>query len=214
MNVSIIGTGKMGRAIAARMLAGGNNVTFFSRSPETTKLPVQNLLSYATREASIDTIQLGEPIHDPIVILAVSYPVAEQIIAKHGGLFAGKIVVDITNPINPTYDGLRTPPDSSAAEEFAKNLPENVKVIKAFNLLFAGLLIDGKVGLKSLDVLIAGDDMPAKQKLSELLEAGGLRPIDVGPLKRAGILDGMGLLLISLQGKLEKPWMNSLKFEA
>jgi predicted dinucleotide-binding enzyme len=54
--------------------------------------------------------------------------------------------------------------------------------VKAFNTTFAGTLVEGEVAGQQLDVLIAGDDEQAKQKVSQLVAVGGLRPIDVGPL--------------------------------
>jgi 8-hydroxy-5-deazaflavin:NADPH oxidoreductase len=60
-------------------------------------------------------------------------------------------------------------------------------------------LVAGEVGGQQLDVLIAGDDAAAKQKVSQLVKDGGLRPVDVGPLSRAQQLEQLGFLHISLQ---------------
>jgi 8-hydroxy-5-deazaflavin:NADPH oxidoreductase len=69
--------------------------------------------------------------------------------------------------------------------------------VKAFNT--TGTLVAGEVDGQKLDVLIAGDDETAKQKVSQLVKDGGLRPIDVGPLNRARQLEQLGFLHISLQ---------------
>jgi predicted dinucleotide-binding enzyme len=119
--------------------------------------------------------------------------------------------VDITNPMNQTFDNLATPPDSSAAEELAKVAPKSTKVLKAFNTTFAGLLAQGRVAGEPLDVFIAGDDEQAKATVAKLIEEGGQHIIDVGPLKRARQLEGLGLLSIVLQSKLDKPWMSVVK---
>jgi predicted dinucleotide-binding enzyme len=58
-------------------------------------------------------------------------------------------------------------------------------VVKAFNTTFARTLIAGEVGGQPLDVLIAGDEDEAKGKVARLIADGGLRPLDVGPLRRA-----------------------------
>jgi 8-hydroxy-5-deazaflavin:NADPH oxidoreductase len=71
--------------------------------------------------------------------------------------------------------------------------------VKAFNTTFAGTLIDGQVSGQQLDVLIAGDDAAAKQKVAQLASDGGLRPLDVGLLARVQQLEHLGLLHISLQ---------------
>jgi 8-hydroxy-5-deazaflavin:NADPH oxidoreductase len=75
-------------------------------------------------------------------------------------------------------------------------------VVKAFNTTFAGTLVAGEVSGQQLDVLIAGGDDNAKQKVSQLASDGGLRPIDVGPLHRAQQLEQLGFLHISLQQPL------------
>jgi hypothetical protein len=65
--------------------------------------------------------------------------------------------------------------------------------VKAFNTTFAGTLVAGQVGGQQLDVLIVGDDEAAKQQVSRRAADGGLRPIDVGPLRRARQLEQLGL---------------------
>ena len=211
MNVTIIGTGNMARAIAARMLAGGNSVTLLSRTPDKTKGTIEKLTADAKKGATVKAEPLGSPITDPVVISAVSYPVAEEIIRKHGNQLSGKILVDITNPLNQTYDDVATPPGSSAAEELAKTAPKGTKVVKAFNTTFAGPLAQGHVAGQPLDVFIAGDDEQAKATVAKLVEEGGQRPIDAGPLKRARQLEGLALLNITLQSRADKPWMNAVK---
>jgi predicted dinucleotide-binding enzyme len=78
-------------------------------------------------------------------------------------------------------------------------VPEGTPVVKAFNTTFANTLVDGQVDGEPLDVLIAGDDESAKQKVAQLVAEGGLRPVDVGPLERARELEHLGFLHISLQ---------------
>ena len=82
---------------------------------------------------------------------------------------------------------------------------------KAFNTTFAGLLAQGNVAGQPLDVFIAGDDEQAKATVAKLIEGGGQRTLDAGPLKRARQLEGLALLSITLQSKLDKPWMSAVK---
>jgi 8-hydroxy-5-deazaflavin:NADPH oxidoreductase len=83
--------------------------------------------------------------------------------------------------------------------------------VKAFNTTFAGTLMDGEVAGQQLDVLIAGDDEAAKQKVSQLLSDGDLRPIDVGPLGRVQQLEQLGFLHISLQQPLGLSFGSTIK---
>ena len=92
-----------------------------------------------------------------IVILALWYPVNLSVAEQFKEQLAGKVVIDIANPLNETFDGIATQPGSSSAEELAQALPES-KIIKAFNTTFAGTLADGEVAGQPLDVFIAGDN--------------------------------------------------------
>jgi hypothetical protein len=199
----------MAQAIATRLLAGGNSVTLFSREPGKADAVAQELTKSAKAGAAVKTAKLGSPIADNLVISTLWYPVVLDVVKQYGEGFSGKTLVDISNPLNQTYDDVATPLGSSAAEEIAKVAPASAKVVKAFNTVFAGLLAQGNVGGQPLDVFLAGDDEVAKAALAEVLMQGGLHPVDAGPLKRARQLEGMALLSIGLQSKLAKPWMST-----
>ncbi|MGH3060458.1 MAG: NADPH-dependent F420 reductase, partial [Gaiellaceae bacterium] len=122
---------------------------------------------------------------------------------EYADQLAGRVVVDITNPVNTeTWDRLATAPGSSSAEEVQELVPQGTPVVKAFNTTFAGTLVEREVAGQQLDVLIAGDEDEAKRKVSQLVSDGGLRPVDVGPLGRAQQLEHLGFLHISLQQPL------------
>lgn len=126
---------------------------------------------------------------------------------------AGRVVIDIPNLIDfDMMDAVSTPLDSSSAEETAKLGPEGTPVVKAFNTTFGNTLVAGEVAGQQLDVLIAGDDDAAKNKGAELVRGGGLRPIDVGPLRRARQLEQLGFLHISLQDRLGTGFRSAVKF--
>jgi 8-hydroxy-5-deazaflavin:NADPH oxidoreductase len=210
MKVTILGSGNMGRAIATRMLAGGNSVTLLDREPGKAQAAAQELAAHAKRGATVQGAALGSPIADPVVVSAFFYPVAREVIGSYKDQLAGKILVDISNPVNKTYDDLVVPPGTSAAEELGK-IATGARVVKAFNTTYAGLLTQGHVGGTPLDVFIAGDDAEAKATVGRLVEEGGQRAIDAGPLRRARELEALGLLSITLQSSLAKPWMSSVK---
>lgn len=213
MNISILGAGNMARAIATRMLAGGNSVTFFARSADKAQALANDLKPLVKNSAVIKTAALGDPIQDSVVINTLWYNAAREVVSQHAKQLHEKVLVDITNPLNQTYDDLSTPPGTSAAEELQKLAPK-AKVVKGFNTVFAGLLGQGNVAGLPLDVLIAGDDENAKAIVAELVQAGGLRAIDAGPLKRARQLESLALLSITLQSKMDKPWMTGVKLLA
>ena len=197
MQVTIIGTGNMARGIATRLLAGGHEITLLGHEAGEGEGLARELGS------SVGAGTVGDPIPGDVVVLAIPYEAVGPVVQRYGDTLSGKVVVDITNPVDwQTFDGLVTPSDSSAAEEISKSAPEDARVVKAFNTTFAGTLVEGRVAGQPLDVYIAGDDDKAKGKVARLVRDGGLVAIDAGPLRRARQLEGLGFLSMTLQQPL------------
>ena len=211
MNVTIIGAGNMGRGIGTRAVAGGHSVTYVDSDPETAQKTAADVKASAKNGAQVSTASLGDVNLGDIVVLAVWYGTNIEIAKQLGDKLAGKVVVDIANPLNSTYDGLATAPDSSSAEDLAKAIASGAKVVKAFNTTLAGTLLAGQVAGQPLDVFIAGDDADAKDKVAQLAADGGLRPVDAGPLSRARQIEGMQLLHIAVQESLGTNWSSTIK---
>jgi len=181
-NVTIFGAGKMGTAIAGILTAGGATV---------------NHITSSDRDATVS----GD-----IVVLAVPYPALSTITATYGDQLAGKVVVDITNPLDfSTFDSLVVPAGSSAAAQLAEALPDS-RVLKAFNTNFAATLAAGTVGDSPTTVLVAGDDAEAKQALISAIGAGEVSAIDAGSLKRAHELEALGFLQLTLAAGGKVGW--------
>ena len=181
-HLSILGTGNMGQAIAGIARTGGHTVQLLG-------------------SGDADT-----PVAGDVVVLAVPYPAVSDVIAQRGEQLAGKVVVDITNPLNfETFDSLVVPADSSAAAEIAAALPQS-RVLKAFNTTFAATLAAGTVGPVATTVLIAGDDADAKSTLTEIVTSGGLNATDAGALSRARELEALGFLQLTLAVAEKVSW--------
>lgn len=197
MQVTIIGTGNMARGIATRLLAGGHEVTLLGHEAGKGEELAREL------SGTVGAGAVGDPIAGDVVVLAVPYDAAGPLVQQYGEGLSGKVVVDITNPVDwQTFDGLVTPPESSAAEEIQKAAPEGARVVKAFNTTFAGTLVEGEVAGQPLDVYVAGDDAGAKETVAQLVRDGGLVAIDAGPLRRARELERLGFLGMTLQQPL------------
>jgi predicted dinucleotide-binding enzyme len=202
MKVTIIGAGNMGGGIGSRIVAGGNELELIDRNADDAR---------ALAEKLGGTASTAETVGGDVVVLALPYGAVAAAVEEHGRSLGGKVVVDITNPADwATMDRMVTPVDSSGAEEIAKLVPD-AHVVKAFNTTFAGTLTAGEVGGEKLDVLIAGDDEAAKATVASLVEAGGMRAIDVGPLKRARQLEHVGLFHIAIQDDLGSAFGSALK---
>ncbi|MFC8501151.1 NADPH-dependent F420 reductase [Pedococcus sp. NPDC057267] len=180
-HISILGTGTMAQAIAAVAGRGGHTVTFVGKDDA--------------------DVRFGD-----VVVLAVPHSALGDIVSRHGSELAGRIVVDITNPLDfETFDSLTVPADGSAAAELAAALPQS-HVLKAFNTNFAGTLASGTVGELTTTVLIAGDDADAKATLAGIVTSGGLKAIDAGTLRRARELEALGFLQITLAATEKISW--------
>ncbi|MFC6275311.1 NADPH-dependent F420 reductase [Levilactobacillus tangyuanensis] len=180
--ITIFGKGNMGSAIGDVFTQGGNQVSFIDSND-----PVENL---------------GD-----IVVLAVPFNAALSIAKANKAALAGKVVVDITNPLNfETWDELVVPADSSAAAEIAAILPDS-KVVKGFNTTFAATLQSRKVSDDvQTTVMAAGDDAAAKEQLAAALTDSGVAFVDAGSLKRARELESFGFLQMTLAANEKIGW--------
>ena len=205
--ITIIGTGNMARGIAARALGAARHPAAGQYAEKAELL---------AKELHSDRIATGESGRMPSLVTSSSWrcgtPSRPELVQQLGDALAGKVVVDITNPVDvETFDGLVTPADSSAAEEIAKLVPAGAKVVKAFNTTFAGTLVVGQVDGRPLDVLIASDDDDAKASVTEFAESAGLRPLDAGPLRRARQLEALGFLHMTLQPNFGGAYSTAVK---
>ena len=200
MKVTIVGAGNMGRAIGTRAVAGGHEVEIVANDPSHAQKLASELGGSAT------ALEAGAPFGGEVVVFAVYYPGIKDAVRQYADQLAGKVVVDITNPVNfETFDSLVVPADGSATAAIAAALPQS-RVVKAFNTTFAATLASGKVGDLSTTVLIAGDDAEAKSLVAEVVTAGGLRAIDAGSSRRARELEALGFLQITLAAAEKVAW--------
>ena len=181
-NITIFGQGNMGQAIASVFTSGGHQVDFVGKEG------------------------LTGPAGD-VVVLAVPYAAVPSILEANKEALTGKILVDISNPVNfENMDELVTPAGSSAAEEIAKLIPE-ARVVKGFNTTFAATLATKSVaGKETTTVQLASDDQEAKDIVAGYIQEGGLNTIDAGALKRARELEAMGFLQITLAVREQLNW--------
>lgn len=187
MRVGIIGTGRVGQAIAKGLSKTENEVRFGSRDPQ--KAP-------AVDGTKIDS-QRAVAAWADVVILAVPFSAASDTVrALDGGTLDAKVLVDATNALSTSRD-LALGFTTSGAEELAKLAPR-AHVVKAFNTVFARNMSTGQLAGEPLTLFVAGDDAAAKESVMHLGREIGFDPVDAGPLKAARYLEPMGVLSISL----------------
>jgi predicted dinucleotide-binding enzyme len=186
--ISIIGSGNMASAIGTRAAKHGHTIELMSRN--TAK--AQALADQIGKGATVGTFG-ARPAGD-IVIVAVLYGGALDVVAQYGDALAGKILVDITNPFNADASGLVTSAGNSASQQIAAAAPEGTSVVKAFNTIFSGVLGDDK----PVDAFFAGDSAEAKAQVAAFLESMDMRPLDAGGLEMTHVLEWAGILLVGL----------------
>lgn len=192
MKVTVIGSGNMGSAFVSQLHRAGHQVSVTGRDLNKAQAVAANFSGVQALPAA------GAAAGADVVVLATGYAEAVAALQSVGGL-AGKVVIDITNPLTADYMGLTLGHSTSAAEEIAKAVPEAI-VIKAFNTVFAQVLAGGAdfgAG-QTVSVFIAGDHPEGKARVQALAESLGFATVDAGGLKNARYLEPLAGLNIYL----------------
>jgi len=171
--IAIIGDGNVGSALARGIGRAGYEVR-------------------ATGKENVrETAAWGD-----VIILAVPFAAVPDVVKTIGDAANGKVVIDVTNALNPDMT-LAVGFTTSGAEELQKQAT-GARVVKAFNTVFAQHMDSGKIGSETLTVLAASDDEEAKSTALELAKAIGFDAVNAGPLQNARWLETLGLLNITL----------------
>jgi len=186
-SITLIGTGNMARAIGSLAVAGGNTVEVMGRNQSKAD-DLATALGGGTTTGTWGAVPTGD-----IVITALLYDGVVPVVTEYGDALADKIIIDISNPFNATFDGLAHNEQTSIAQEVTKVAPASASVIKAFNTIFRNVLENGRP-----DVFFAGDNTQAKADVATFIQSLGLRPLDVGGLTMAHWLEGLGLVTVGL----------------
>jgi hypothetical protein len=208
MLVNIVGSGNMARALTARAAFGDHQVRMMNPHLEAAR----SLASDLRERFSGSDIQVVDRIGEAdLTVLAVHYPAVVEVAESLRDDLADQVVVDISNPVDQTtFDALVVPPGTSAAEQVQQAAPR-ARVVKAFNTIFADLLEAGEGAGEPLDVLIAGDDDAAKLMVSQFASSADMRPLDMGPLRRARELEAFEFLHMTLQQRLGLNQQSAIK---
>jgi predicted dinucleotide-binding enzyme len=167
MNITLLGAGNMGSALARQFTQAGHAVRIAATSLE----KAQSVAAGIPGSTAVATA--GSAADSDVVVVATPY---EQAVAalREAGPLDGKVVIDVTNPLTPDYMGLTIGHDTSAGEEIAKAFP-GVDVAKAFNTLFAQVVAEGPAFADGqvARAFYAGDSERAKATAKSLIESTG-----------------------------------------
>jgi 8-hydroxy-5-deazaflavin:NADPH oxidoreductase len=205
MSIGIVGAGNMGRSIVTQLAKTGEDVSLADRNPGKAEAVVAEIAGDGVRAADV-----SDALASDVVVLALWYPGTTDFAGEHAAELDGKIVVDISNPLDESWIRLGIDPSTSSAERLAEQLPGS-RVVKAFNTTHAPALAEGQIDAIALDVLLASDDDAAKSRVSELVKAAGLRPIDAGRLDNARLLERLTAFQIELSQRYGLDYRLSFK---
>jgi 8-hydroxy-5-deazaflavin:NADPH oxidoreductase len=209
--IAIVGaTGNMGSAIAKSLASKGNYRLLLMANDQDKLVELKQQLEKSGAEAFAMSCAREASWEADIIIIATPYEAEKEVAKKIREVATGKIVISISNPLNSAYNGLVTSPDTSAAEELQKLLP-NSKVVKTFNTTFAANFMTPIIDGKTADAFVAGNNGDAVATVSEVVKTAGFNPIVAGDLTVSRTLERMQLLLIQLGIKNNYNWLAGWK---
>jgi 8-hydroxy-5-deazaflavin:NADPH oxidoreductase len=198
VNIAILGgTGREGAGLATRWAIAGHSIIIGSRDPARAHDKAVELRDKAHKipivgHGNAEAAALGE-----VVVIALPASGLGTTLPEVRDACRGKVVVSTVVPL--TFGGPRLftpPPEGSAAEQVQALLPEG-RVVAAFHHIAAHELASGDHPI-DCDLLLCGGDAAAKNVVTELGRAMGLRSLDVGALTNAGPIEGITAVLATI----------------
>lgn len=189
--IAIVGAGAVGSALGRNLTARGRSVVFGVRSIE----GHDELLAACGGRGEVATVAKAIAGAE-IVFHAVPGEVAVS--SLEGIDLSGKIVVDCNNAVGWDDGPVWAPPDEGSITAALAAAHPEARVVKGFATFGFEIHANPALPTGPADVHLAGDDAEAKQRVAELAEASGFRPIDCGPLRNAAVLENLAILWIQL----------------
>jgi predicted dinucleotide-binding enzyme len=192
MTTAIIGVGNIGKRVARHLVDGGERVVLAAHDGSNATA-LANELGELANAASVE-----EAITDAdVVVFAVWLDTLKDLIAQHGDLLRGKVVVDPSNPVAQDANGgiVRTlPADESSGSVVAGLLPAEAHFVKAFGTLGAESLASEANRTPRAALFYATDDEQAAAAIERLISVAGFDPVKAGGVDAALRIETSGPL--------------------
>ena len=202
--IGILGTGRMGRRLAAMFARAGRSVVLGSRSEDRAREIVNELALARLIPGSYEDALRADAVLPAIFIRDGLF----DLLDANRRQLAGKLLIDISNPFNDDYSDFITPWDTSGAEELQRRLPE-ARIVGAFKNVFSAVFDDPLFLGTPSDVFVVGDDEEAKEEFLRLAEGTPFRYLDAGALINARAIERMTMITGALGRRLGSyPRMN------
>lgn len=189
MEITIIGAGNVGMALASSLVKRGNKVVVGVPDPGKYAAAIGTLGPLARLVPTDEALAEGE-----FIILAVPFQAAKQIAASVAD-WRERILVDATNPLLPGLAGLSVGTTDSGAEQIAA-LAKGARVVKAFNTTGADNMAQPTYPGGTPCMPVCGDDHNAREQVMALVTQLGFEPLDMGPLSAARLLEPFAMAWI------------------
>ncbi|MCC6435502.1 MAG: NAD(P)-binding domain-containing protein [Acidimicrobiales bacterium] len=192
MRIGILGSGDVGRTLAAGLHATGHEVTVGSRTPAAADLVAWCERTGVTAALPAETAAAAE-----VVVLATAWNGVPDAIALAGPeRLAGKVLIDVTNPLRFTDRlELAVGHDDSGGEQVQRLAP-GAMVVKAFNTVGFELMVQPALADGPGTMFIAGDDERARAVTTVLARQLGWAVHDCGGLRAARLTEPLAMLWI------------------
>lgn len=198
MRIAVVGgTGKEGYGLALNWARAGQEVIIGSRALDRAARAAETINAAVGRTAATGMLNREAAAAGEIVVLTVPYDAHEATLKDIQGTVRGKVLVDVTVPVDPEKPRqLRVPPGGSATEEAQALLGPETRVVAAFQNISHEHLVRGEA--TTCDVLVCGDDPGARQEAIRLAGLLGVRGLDAGPARNARVIEGLTILLMAI----------------
>lgn len=191
------GTGKEGQGLTLRWARAGYHVLIGSRTPEKAvriaaelndRLGTEMVRGLANEQAAAEC---------DIAVLTVPYFAHQTTLSSLVDQLSGKLLVDVTVPLDPENPSVVKIPEAGSAALAAKQiLGRGVEVASAFqNVSHTYLREEGPV---PCDVLVCGDSPESREQTLQLVQAAGLVGWDAGPLENSVVVEGLTAVLVGI----------------
>jgi hypothetical protein len=193
MKVAILGTGEVGKSLAAGFKKHGHDVKMGHRDP---------------KESYADAAKFAE-----LAVLATPWSGTENAIKLTDPRnLAGKVVIDVTNPLK--FEESQAPQlalgfNDSGGEQVQRWLPQS-RVVKCFNIVGNTLMVNPQIPGGPPDMFIAGNDAGAKQTVTTICKQFGWPVVDIGGIEGARLLEPLAMLWVVVGFKLNR-WEQAWK---
>ncbi len=211
MKIGILGSGAVGQVLGAGFLKHGHTVRIGTRKPED-----KNIQAWLAKnpDALVGTFAETARFGDLLVLAVLGRAVEDVIKLAGADNFAGKTVIDATNPIAaraPVNGVLQftTGPNESLGEKIQALLPR-ARVVKAFNSVGNAKMVNPQYEQGPPTMFICGDNTAAKNQTSEIIRQFGWEPFDCGSIVSARAIEPL-CMLWCIPGFLRNQWTHAFK---